>query len=258
MQDVAPDIIDKAPDTTIQDGVGVLARRFPRGHRLSWHRHGVGQVLHAVQGTMLVETMAGRWVVPVGRALWLPPRAPHALTMAGDVEMRTAYVAEARLRGCALAAGAVKVIEASPLLRACLLGLFDDESAPQRRAALITLLIDEVQRAPDASTFLPMPADPRVLAVARAVLSAPGQDSAAEDLAQAAGLSMRSLSRAFPLETGLTFKSWRQRARIMTAVTMLSGGSAPKQVAAALGFSSQAAFAAAFRAVMRRSPTQAE
>lgn len=256
MGNVSPEIIDKTPDTQMHDGVGMLARRFPMGHRLSWHRHAAGQLLHAVQGTMLVETMAGRWVLPVGRALWLPPQAPHALTMAGDVEMRTAYVAEARLGHCPLAAGTVKVIETSPLLRACLLGLFDEAMPPGRRAALITLLLDETRRAPDAPTFLPMPADPRVLAVARAVLSAPGKDGAAEDLAQAAGLSLRSLSRAFPIETGLTFKSWRQRARIMAAVAMLSSGRTSKQAAAALGFSSQAAFAAAFRAVMGRSPSQ--
>lgn len=226
------------------------------GHRLAWHRHASGQLLHAVQGTMLVETMAGRWVVPVGRALWLPPQAPHALTMAGDVEMRTAYVAGVRLGSTVLAAGAVKVVEVSPLLRACLLGLFDAGNPPDRRAALITLLLDETQRAPDASTFLPMPADPRVVAVARAILAAPETEAAAEDLALAAGLSPRSLSRSFPLETGLTFKRWRQRARIMAAVTMLSGGMTPKRAAAALGFSSQAAFAAAFRAVMGQSPSR--
>lgn len=47
MKVISPDIIDKAPDAIILDGVGVLARRFPRAHRLSCHRHVVGQVLHA-------------------------------------------------------------------------------------------------------------------------------------------------------------------------------------------------------------------
>lgn len=256
MRNVSPEIIDKTPDTVMRDGVGVLARRFPIGHRLSWHHHGSAQLLHAVQGTMLVETMAGRWVVPVGRALWLPPRAPHALTMAGDVEMRTVYVEDDRLGGDVLATGGVKVVEVSLLLRACLLALFDSEISEERRAALITLLLDEAQRAPDAWTFLPMPADPRALAVAQAILANPGADDAADDLALSAGLSMRSLSRVFPVETGLTFKRWRQRARIMAAVTMLSGGMTPKRTASTLGFSSQAAFAAAFRAVTGRSPSR--
>jgi transcriptional regulator GlxA family with amidase domain len=72
-----------------------------------------------------------------------------------------------------------------------------------------------------------------------------------EELAREAGTSARTISRLFPIETRLTFKEWRQRARIMAAVEMLgTGHRSVKQVASRLGFSSTAAFGHAFRQIM--------
>ncbi len=62
------------------------------------------------------------------------------------------------------------------------------------------------------------------------------------DLARRAATSIRSISRMFPVETGLTFKAWRQRARIALAIDQLSAGRAISQVAADVGFGSTEAF----------------
>jgi AraC-like DNA-binding protein len=75
------------------------------------------------------------------------------------------------------------------------------------------------------------------------------------ELASHAATSVRTISRLFPSETGLTFKAWRQRARIVLAIDQLSEGSAISQVAAHTGFASTAAFSFAFRQVTRMTPT---
>jgi AraC-like DNA-binding protein len=55
----------------------------------------------------------------------------------------------------------------------------------------------------------------------------------------------------------LTFKEWRQRARIMAAVQALGNGNTSiKQLALQLGFSSVAAFGHAFRQIMGMTPTE--
>ena len=75
-------------------------------------------------------------------------------------------------------------------------------------------------------------------------------------LARAAGTTPRTITRLFPIETDLTFKAWRQRARVMAAVAALGGGrSSIKQVSARLGFSSVAAFGHAVRQVTGATPT---
>jgi AraC-like DNA-binding protein len=75
-------------------------------------------------------------------------------------------------------------------------------------------------------------------------------------LAREAGVSARTVTRLFPAQTRLTFKQWRQRARIVAGIEMLrSGERSIKQVSSKLGFSSVAAFAHAFGQVVGVSPT---
>jgi transcriptional regulator GlxA family with amidase domain len=100
-----------------------------------------------------------------------------------------------------------------------------------------------------------MPSDPRARRVAELVLAEPAGIRELDDLARAAGASQRTITRLFPAETDLTFKEWRQRARILASIELLDGKRASvSQVAARLGFSSTAAFGHAFRQVLGIAP----
>ena len=77
----------------------------------------------------------------------------------------------------------------------------------------------------------------------------------AGELASRAATSVRTLSRLFPRETGLTFKAWRQRARVVHAMDRLARGDPVARVAADCGFASTAAFSCAFRQVTAMTPT---
>jgi transcriptional regulator GlxA family with amidase domain len=104
---------------------------------------------------------------------------------------------------------------------------------------------------------MPMPADPRARRVAEMVLAEPSGARELGDLARAAGASQRTITRLFPAETDLTFKEWRQRARILASVEMLDSGRASiTSVARQLGFSSAAAFGHAFRQVLGVAPSE--
>jgi AraC-like DNA-binding protein len=93
--------------------------------------------------------------------------------------------------------------------------------------------------------------------VAELVLADPTGVRELSELSREAGASARTITRLFPAETGLTFKVWRQRARILVALKMLGEGDCSiKQVARALGFSSVAAFSYAFRQVMNVQPSE--
>ena len=76
------------------------------------------------------------------------------------------------------------------------------------------------------------------------------------ELSVRAATSVRSVSRLFPKETGLTFKAWRQRARIVQAMDSLARGTPIVRVSTEFGFSSTAAFSSAFRQVTAMTPTQ--
>ncbi len=212
---------------------------------------------------MQVRTPKGRWLVPPQRAVWLPPGLVHAVDMLADIEMRSLYLDRNWLMRHPLAPqlGREFVVAVRPLLREVVLALFEDGggdgAGAHRRDLLSRLVLFELAEAEDATTFMPVPSDPRARRVAELMLSDPGGRLDLDGLAQAAGASARTITRLFTAETELTFKQWRQRARILSAVETLGGGGGSiKQLSARLGFSSVAAFSHAFRQVMGMTPSE--
>jgi len=70
-----------------------------------------------------------------------------------------------------------------------------------------------------------------------------------------AGISERTLSRRFVLETGFTYTAWRQRARLMRALELLAEGEAVTTVALDLGYDSVSAFIALFKRTLGVTPS---
>jgi AraC-like DNA-binding protein len=243
--------------TLAGDGVAALARFYERGVHLGLHVHAEAQLLFASRGVMQVTTPKGRWLVPPRRAVWVPPRLEHAVDMLTDLEMRSLYIAPAWLASHPELPrlGREFVVAVGTLLRELVLAMFVAGADPRRVDLLARLALFELAEAEDGATFMPMPSDPRARRVAEQVLAEPAGVRDLADLARAAGASQRTITRLFPAETDLTFKEWRQRARILASVEMLDRGSASiTQVAARLGFSSAAAFAHAFRQVLGIAP----
>ena len=238
-------------------GVAALARSYPRGTQLGLHAHAEAQLLFAASGVMQVTTPKGRWLVPPRRAVWVPPRSEHAVDMLSDLEMRSLYIAPAWLASHPELPrlGREFVVAVGTLLRELVLAMFKSGADPRRIDLLARLALFELAEAEDGATFIPMPSDPRARRVAELVLAEPADARDLADLSRAAGASQRTITRLFPAETDLTFKEWRQRARILASVELLdSGRLSVSRVASRVGFSSVAAFGHAFRQVLGFAP----
>jgi AraC-like DNA-binding protein/quercetin dioxygenase-like cupin family protein len=238
--------------------VRLLASDYPRGTRLDLHMHREAQLVFAAEGLMQVETPKGRWLVPPDRAVWVPARLAHAIDVLADLEMRSIYF-QPRWLATRTSGRHLKnefVVRVGPLLRELVLALFEERSEGARVMRLAEAVVGELARAGDATTFMPMPSDPKAREVAELLLRNPAEDRDIDALGRAVGVSGRTLSRLFPNETQLTFKVWRQRARIIAAIEMLGQPRhSIKRVATRLGFSSTAAFSYAFRQVTGQTPT---
>jgi AraC-like DNA-binding protein len=238
-------------------GVAALARFYERGVHLGLHVHAEAQLLFAARGVMQVTTPKGRWLVPPRRAVWVPPRLEHAVDMLTDLEMRSLYISPSWLASHPELPrlGREFVVAVGSLLRELVLAMFAGDTSPRRTDLLARLALLELAEAEDAATFVPMPSDPRARRVADLVLAEPAGARDLADLSHAAAASQRTITRLFPAETGLTFKEWRQRARILASVEMLDSGRTPiGTISARLGFSSTASFGHAFRQVLGITP----
>src|SRR6202045_2770904 len=264
---MSPMSIAETPIAAIQgshratgDGVHLVARHYRKGVRLDTHMHREAQLVYAAKGTMQVTTPKGRWLVPPDRAVWVPPRLEHSIDVLADIEMRTLYFDLAWLarEGGSDSPGAGLAGGGSRLLHQTILALFDGRNDPDRNDLLVRLAMLELHHAEDSTTFIPLPHEPRCRRAADIVLGDPTGGHEIETLAREVGTSARTLSRLFSSETQLSFKSWRQRARIAAAIERLSmeANVSVKQLASSLGYASVPAFSHAFRQVTGKTPTE--
>ena len=245
---------------TAEGGVHLVARHYAKGTRLDPHMHREAQLVYAAKGTMQVTTPKGRWLVPPDRAVWVPALLEHAIDVLADIDMRTVYFDVGWLKRAPRnkALGREFVVRVSPLLQQTILALFETGGDHERTALLIKLAMLELRRADDSATFIPLPQEPRCRRAAELVLADPAGAHDIDVVAAKIGTSARTLSRLFPAETELSFKSWCQRARIAAAVERLSTATnvSIKQVAGELGYASLPAFSHAFRQVTGRTPSE--
>ncbi|CEJ12536.1 HTH-type transcriptional activator RhaR [bacterium YEK0313] len=245
----APPVVGAARhDAAGRQPAAAVARAFPAGTRTGARSHGCGQLLLATSGLILAATGTGTWMVPERHALWLPAGVACDVAMHGDVAMHVVHVA--REAACAPAPGC-RVIAVSPLLAAAIAALVDETAMggdSGRGGHLAALVLDEIGRAGIVPLVLPLPVDRRLAGLARVLMDDPGLSRSLDDWCLAVGMSRRSLTRSFRLETGLSVGAWLRQLRLFEAAARQAAGEPAVRVAAGLGYRSRSAF----KAMMRR------
>ncbi|MFI0469840.1 MULTISPECIES: AraC family transcriptional regulator [Saccharopolyspora] len=236
--------------------VAAMARDLPDRHYIPTHSHRRGQLVYGTGGTITVTTPEGTWVVPPQRAVWVPPRVPHAMRTSGHVPMRTLYI---DTRAHPSLPVSCTVMTVSPLLRelvsaAARIPVDYDESG--RDGKLMSLLIHELVPADVIPLHLPVPKSDVLERLCARIIDEPGLNWTLGEWAAWAHLSERTLARRFQDEFGCSFARWRQQARLLAAVQMLGEGKTIATVAGTLGYESPSAFTAMFRKALGKPPTQ--
>lgn len=227
-----------------------LAKTYAAGTVVAPHAHGAGQLLFITQGVLLVETELARWTVPPQQSLWLPPGQVHGFYAASQTVLRALYFSEpwmGDLQARFPRVGEVHAIAVAPLLKELVLGLFDPQFETDAQRSMLGLVLKLLPRMANLPTNLPMPGSARLRHAALVVLGERAWDQPLHMTAALAHMSERSFTRNFKHEVGLTFRVWRQRARLIVSLDLLNAGHSVKHVALALGFASSAAFVSAFK-----------
>lgn len=175
-----------------------------------------------------------------------------ALFPAAHVELDRIYIRDGRL---ITSAGVSAGIDLA-------LALIGERHAPEVVIAVAKRLLVVAQRQGGQSQFSPYlsaPADPGspIARLQGLVMAQPGARHTLKSLAQAAGMSTRSLARHFVLETGITPHEFVERARIDAARRLLEGGDrALKAVAFDAGFGTADRMRAVFTERLGVTPAQ--
>ncbi|GES40897.1 AraC family transcriptional regulator [Rhizobium sp. ERR 922] len=229
---------------------------YPDGASTGWHSHPRGQLLHAIEGVMIVRSAEGSWVVPPNRALWLAAGLEHDVKMSGEVKIRTVFIDATAIRHMPAESC---VIEVSPLLRELIVAAVQvplDYGEGSRDDRLMQLLLDEVRVSDVLPLHLPMPEDERIKRICEAMTAHPADTSTAGQWAERLNVTAKTVHRLFARETGMSFARWREQARLLSALSKLANGERIIDVAFDCGYASQSAFTAMFRRHFGKPPSE--
>lgn len=211
------------------------------------HAHPEDQLLHAIDGVMTVRADTGSWVVPAGRAVWVPAGTRHEMETCGEIKIRSVFIHPAdtdrRDDQC-------RVISVSPLLRELIVAaalLPEAERSTERALRMLMLIHDEIMLAPPLSLHVPLPRHGILRTLCEELIAQPSLKLTLGDAADRAGQSERTLARAFVRETGMTFGAWRRRTRLVLSLPLLAQGKSVWDLAVEHGYESASAFTAMFR-----------
>lgn len=222
---------------------------------LPLHRHATGQLVLALRGSVACLVPGSLWLVPPQGAVWIPGGVFHCNRVGANSSVCLLFVkqGEGRLPSecCTLAI--------SPLVRELTrhVAALPQEYAPgSHTERLMEVLLTELSHMPVSRLRLPMPEEPRLRAMAEAMLDSPDQRETLCGWARRLGMSRRSLARLVVGETGLSFGSWRRQIYLMLAIHRLSEGASVQQTAWDLGYDSVTAFITMFKKALGTSPAK--
>jgi len=220
-----------------------------------WHHHDMHQLQYAFEGSMELEDVHGRHLLPSSLAGWIPAGTRHRNSL-----RRIASVSVLLAPECVADAGMrVRILRVSPLMREMMaesvrwpLDKAPDATGIAFFAAFARLCGEWI--ADQAPLTLPTTTDP-ALAAALAHVRADPAGSRMDAAARAAGMSTRTLRRRCRSLLGMGWDEYRRRARLLASIEPLGGSDRSiARIAADVGFESQSAYAAAFRRFIGQAP----
>lgn len=252
---LAPPVLDNPLDADAAErGVCVVSDRYPPfdGH---WHAHQSAQFVYACEGMLTTHTQRGTWIVPPHRAVWLPPGMVHKVAADRPVRLRTLYVKP----GAADTPSEPGVVTVDPLLDALLAEAATfgtDYPLGGREERLIAVILDRLPNLGTVPSYLPTPADPRLVRLTTALQAQPADARTLDELAAACGMTARTAARLFAKETGLTFAQWRQQLRLLKGMQWLSQGRSVTEVALEVGYLDVSGFITVFKQAFGDTPAR--
>src|SRR5947209_20468649 len=128
-----------------------LGAGFSSGYLMDEHSHAWRQLLDASSGAMTVYAGRWTWMIPPGKAVFIPAGSPHSIRMWGEVAMRSLYFPPDRDEP-AMRFSECRVISVTALLRELILRVIEIGALDGRVPAhqrLEAVLLDEMNLSPE-------------------------------------------------------------------------------------------------------------
>ncbi|MCI1747776.1 MAG: AraC family transcriptional regulator [Acidipropionibacterium sp.] len=220
--------------------------------RLDLHAHPEPMLSWSSTATLLGRVAGRDWLIPPGYGLWVPGGVEHSGSVLHAGRMVTVTFAAGRNP---LGWSEPTCFTVGPLLGELINHLHRIAPGDPTRSAAETLMFQLLTPLPAHHLHITMPADPRARQIAEHLIAHPDDQRDFDAWGDNVHASVRTLSRHFHAETGLTFAAWRTSIRIRAAIPLLGNGMPVGAVARAVGYRKPSAFIAAFKRITGQTPS---
>ncbi|NNP72242.1 AraC family transcriptional regulator [Acinetobacter defluvii] len=218
------------------------------------HRHAWGEFVYAFNGVMEVNINHVNYLTPPPYGLWLPPNLHHSGLNRTSVSHATLYIHASLCQQLPQQAGILLTL---PLVSAILLHLKQHPiKNTTEHLRLLHVLLDQLQYAQYVPSYLPHTDHSNLKQILNYLHENPADQSALSELAQQINTTERTLARLAQKQLGMSLNEWRQRLKVMKAMSMLSEGKTVENIALDLGYANASAFIAMFKRWMEITPDQ--
>ncbi|WP_299804081.1 helix-turn-helix domain-containing protein [uncultured Shewanella sp.] len=220
-----------------------------------FHQHRKCQLVLALNGFVKCKIDDAIWIVPPNCAVWIPSQIPHSNQISKNANVCMLFI-DPDVEGMPERSCTLSI---TPLIRELIVHLTGlDQGYLQASATdnLVGVIIEQLRTMPTQHYDFPIPAEPRLKAIAKALMDAPEDRRTVAQWASQFAMSERTLARLVKSEIGLTFGRWRGQLHIVLALQKLATGDSVQRIADELGYESVSAFITFFKKTLGQSPKQ--
>ncbi|CAM3573403.1 AraC family transcriptional regulator [Kibdelosporangium persicum] len=239
-------------DPELAKSVIAVGGDMHRGGTMGLHEHAEHLISWSATAMVSLRTATRDWLIPPTHGLWMPAGCPHAVEV---FRPGRGYAVVLNAKNCPITWTEPTGVLITPLVRELIVHLDQHPEQDDTRATAVSLLLSLLEPVPDTTFHVPLPEDPRTREIAEALIADPADHRDLAMWAVHTHSSVRTITRLFAQETGMTFAQWRTHARVRAALIHLAQGASVGATARAVGYHKPGAFAEAFRRVTGQHPS---
>lgn len=236
--------------------VDCFFNQYPQNAWIESHTVAWGELNFALNGVLDMEVNQKHYISPPQYAIWLPPHTPHSAYSTTSTGYVTLCVA---LAYCAKLPQEVKLIEITPILLSIVQDFIQRQMTHPKTVAdqrLAMVLIDQIQQSTCYNHYLPWSSHSKLEPILKQFQQHPASLITLQQCAALANISERHLLRLSQQELHMSFNEWKNRAKLLIAISMLNQLCSVKHIASHLGYQSSSAFISMFHRLTGKTPEQ--
>ena len=222
-------------------------------HRIHPHSHLRGQLIYASVGRLLVKTLGPIVMVPSQFAMWVPPGMVHSVTANTPIDYCSLFIDPDVSH---VLPRYSQLLHITTLFKELTRTAANKEYGKLLGAEsrLNAVIFDQLQILRPARVALPLPTLPRLQPLVSHYLHNPANPIDLSYWAEQLSMSIRTLSRHYKQETGMSLNQWLQHLKVLKAIELLERGETVKYVSYEVGFQQPSAFIVMFKRVTGQTP----